>query len=103
MLIRSQDKKQLLNLDNGHISIDFRNRGRVLFCGLSFSNQEDYTCIGEYSTEEKAINVLDMIQKQYARFSCRYGADHSEDAVFQMPQDGYLCWRCVPKGAVKDE
>ena len=43
--------------------------------------------LGEYSAEEKAIKVLDMIAEQYAGYSRRYGGDCSMYAVFEMPQD----------------
>lgn len=71
MLIRSQDKKCIANLDNtARITID-KTKGDV------YQINAGYCPIAEYSTEEKAIKVLDMIQKDYER---RWGA-------FQMPQD----------------
>jgi len=98
MLIRSQNKLQLLNLSNGHLSIDFFNKKRVLFCGLSFAEREDYTCIGEYSTEAKAIKVLDDIQNTYqtrlyydnlfdqSANICR-PYTFTQNMIFQMPKD----------------
>lgn len=71
MLIRSQDKRTLVNLDNvARITIEqISNSDYRIGAG--------YNYIGTYSTEEKAIKVLDMIQQNYER---RW-------EVFQMPQD----------------
>lgn len=100
MLIRSQDKKAIVNINNvDTISII----GNVVFAfnGL----QESRADLGTYSTEEKAIKALDMIQNAYERnqiFSItysdgllskieeRHGFEGSREligVVFKMPQD----------------
>lgn len=84
MIIRSQNKEKTttdLNLHIESIEVGKENIKRV------FIKSEKMGTIGVYSTEEKAIKVLDMIEKQYASYSCRYGSDCSSYAVFQMPQD----------------
>lgn len=59
MLIRSQDKSRLINLDN-------TRELRFWECAQGF-NVTDCVCpIGHYSTKEKAMKVLDMIQEAYA-------------------------------------
>ena len=63
MLIRSQDKETLINLDNS-IVIDIMDIEGVIKVVCSYSC-EDYI-IGHYSTKEKALKVLDMIQEAYA-------------------------------------
>lgn len=88
MLIRSQDKKTLVNLENTNaIRIYEGNTGFTIDAwGVSI----DYE-IGEYSTEEKAIKVLDMIQEEY--LYCERCKERGEEAgnipcyVLQMPQD----------------
>lgn len=107
MLIRSQAKDALSNVDCVD-TICICEEGERLFIS-SFSGPELTECkLGEYSTEEKAIKVLDMIQRKYqdeqymrvayvgltqeARKAARsrYGdmLDDLEKAfVFQMPQD----------------
>ena len=82
MLIRSQDKKDLINLDK----VTRLAAGKVYG-----QNETDWLIeverqlsIGQYSSEAKAIKVLDMIQDAYARFCA--GNTYS-DAVFQMPSD----------------
>jgi hypothetical protein len=45
--------------------------------------------MGNYSSEEKAIKVLDMVQGQYAEINSLYNRRMGIDIyiVFQMPQD----------------
>lgn len=86
MIIRSQDKKKTttdLNLHIESIEVGKENIKRV------FIKSEKMGTIGVYSTEEKAIKVLDMI--------CNFYAEHLEElkfdeapfvrAFFSMPQD----------------
>ena len=87
MFIRSQDKKILTETHD--VEIDSANQiwGSGMF-------------IGEYSTEEKAIRVMDMIQKQIASRSESYElvrpilkSDRfspywkKREVVFNMPED----------------
>ena len=58
MLIRSQDKSRLINLNN-------TRELRFWECAQGF-NITDCVCpIGHYSTKAKAMKVLDMIQEAY--------------------------------------
>ena len=84
MLIRSQDKKRIatdLNLEILHESWD-SNEWEIVNNAVGV--------IGTYSTEEKAIKVLDMIEDAYCK-SFEEQKDnyqgHRYDLVFQMPQD----------------
>lgn len=85
MLIRSQDKKSLINFDNVAEIYTYRimpkNKTMILpeyetdiicFTGRSAIS------IGRYSSEEKAIKVINMIENQYLDCCCN---------LFQMPQD----------------
>ena len=83
MLIRSQDKKELHNLD------------RISMIRILPTIESEYVVevnsqrvIGVYSTEEKAIKVLDMIQDAYeeANSVCTMSG-FVANTVFQMPQD----------------
>ena len=76
MLIRSKDKKTLVNLDNTNAIRIYE--GDTGFTVDAWGVSIDYE-IGEYSTEEKAIKVLDMIQNNFE--------DYIKNVVFQMPQD----------------
>lgn len=84
MLIKSQKKTLLINMDN--VSIIWANNGNIV---VDYVNGE-HDSIANYSTEEKAIKALDMIQNSYQYCEeCKYtgvGASQPEFA-FQMPQD----------------
>lgn len=114
MLIRSQDKEILANME-GPIAIEILSDGK----GHATMYWKDSYALGAYSSKEKAIKVLDMIQEAYMNFeaskitstglatatctgSCDTpeNVDHGikvlkgyveairESAVFQMPEDG---------------
>ena len=82
MIIRSQNKKSIANLNNiDSICIESNCCG----CEVVGYNGTQESCVklGEYSTEEKAIKVLDMMEN-----TCRNIAFIDEKAVvFAMPQD----------------
>lgn len=95
MLIRSQDKTVMVNMDNAfNIAIRDINGATAIYVGSSSS----CCVIAEYSTKAKAIKVLDMIQEAYSEyqimlnFSVSYLHEFKEKtdgfAIFQMPEDG---------------
>ena len=74
MLIRSQNKELLVNFNvSAGIEIEERNTKTVV---TSYITGCSYL-LGEYSTKEKAIKVLDMIQEAYVNGHIDY----------QMPED----------------
>ena len=60
MLIRSQNKRILINMNNVS-SLEVSDNELRIFA----DNGEAIYDIGEYSTKAKAIKVLDMIQEAY--------------------------------------
>lgn len=95
MWIRSQTKNALVNINFMRV-IDDGNF--CLICGAT-TDGCDYE-LGIYSTEEKALKVMDMIQKQIAFCSESYEivrpvlkSDNFEpyrkkrEVVFNMPED----------------
>ena len=91
MLIRSQNKRTLININNV-TSVSIISSGIVnAYYNHSVDGDYAYDKIGEYSTEEKAIKVLDMISEKY--LICPYAEEnripHSAPfpKVFQMPQE----------------
>ena len=67
MIIRSQDKTKIFNFE----------QIRKIDCDNGMIVVDSISLLGEYSTEEKAIKVLDMIcEKAFVKAN-----------VFQMPQD----------------
>lgn len=63
MLIRSQDKEILANME-GPITIEILGDGK----GHSIMYWKDGYALGTYSSKEKAIKVLDMIQEAYMEY-----------------------------------
>lgn len=95
MLIRSQNKEMLINANNIRIISD--SRSYDIICDFY---DGDYYYLGEYSTKEKAMKVMDMIQKRIAFCSESYEivrpvleSDPFEpywkkrEVVFQIPKD----------------
>ena len=90
MIIRSQDKYSIM--DDMNISICKERPATV----GDYKGENIYTksgvFLGHYSTEEKAIKVLDMICEEYkkpdmwAEYSCNEMIIHNK-TIFQMPQD----------------
>nr|DAU86179.1 MAG TPA: hypothetical protein [Caudoviricetes sp.] len=65
MLIRSQDKTAIINVDNAfNIAVRDINGTIVIHIG----NSSSCCIIAEYSTKAKAMKVLDMFQESYANF-----------------------------------
>lgn len=96
MLIRSQDKKVLCQLSNIEIVERYKRTkdGEKVTTGYAvyiFGERDTEIFMAEYSTEKKAIKVLDMIQDFYSNFKfCEiWGIDVTEfyNPIFEMPQD----------------
>ena len=75
MLIRSQNKAILLNFSNLTVAYIVKNDGGFVI--LSLENENRYR-LGKYSSEAKAMKVLNMIQEAYVNGHIDY----------QMPADG---------------
>lgn len=80
MLIRSQDKTIIVNIDNAFsIAIRDINGAASIYVG----SQGGCCIIAEYSTREKAMKVLDMIQEAY----CKFMSWDGKESAFCMPED----------------
>lgn len=65
MLIRSQDKRMIVNFENICTVSAFPEKDSE---DIYVEDGTGSLMVGRYSTKEKAIKVLDMIQKAYADF-----------------------------------
>ena len=91
MLIRSQDKRKLLELNNITIEVN----KYVIYGENKHSAYYNVECprgvLGKYTTEEKALKVLDMIEEEYNApiyiNKNRYQYEKYEHPVFHMPED----------------
>ena len=95
MIIRSQDKYSIINFDNiDRVRLsEYRERGEIKAhyqTDIYYLTKNEAGLLGTYSTEEKAIKVLDMIcaEYQYAE-ECKHTGVGSAppEFVFQMPSD----------------
>ena len=65
MLIRSQDKRMIVNFDNICTVSAFPEKDSE---DIYVEDGTGSLMVGRYSTKEKAMKVLDMIQEAYANF-----------------------------------
>ncbi len=66
MFIRSQNRDVLVNVND--ICFNKLNiHSEIIYQFRCYGYGDDYYILGEYSTEEKAMRVMDMIQKQIVR------------------------------------
>lgn len=77
MWVRSQNKEVLVNVND----VCFYKMKKDSYQFRCYGYGDDYYILGEYSTEEKALKVLDQIQYNVELF------EHETTMVFQMPQD----------------
>ena len=82
MWIRSQDKEALTNGD----IIYYCDKFRMIRCGKVGISDDYDLVLAVYSTKEKALKVLDMIQR-LIKEQIRLHIDWQIGVVFQMPQD----------------
>ena len=97
MLIRSQNKKDLVSLDDIGIIPSRKISGAY---DIEIYKHDEHCVIGRYSTEAKAIKVLDKIQDDYnyCEFIKIAGQGVRQlDFTFQMPSDEEV------KGGGEDE
>ncbi|MCI7165585.1 MAG: hypothetical protein MR967_01385 [Holdemanella sp.] len=74
MWVRSQNKEVLVNVND----VCFFKIKKDSYQFRCYGYGDDYYILGEYSTEEKALTVLDMIEKV---------SMYSGNTLFQMPKD----------------
>lgn len=77
MLIRSQDKERLMDYIRASVGIDHEvSEDKNIWISIVYS-ENACGLLGKYSSEEKALKVLDMIQEAYVNGHIDY----------QMPDD----------------
>lgn len=94
MLIRTQDKRNLVDLQNIIISI---NKYPIYYpdkqgAPYYFNIETRNFVLGKYSYEEKALKVLDMIEAKYLEpgyINCVADNEYAkyDRKVFHMPED----------------
>lgn len=95
--IRSQDREHIVNADDIYYSSEYVETGNYILY-----QRGSYTyLLGEYSTKEKALRVIDLIHERIetinhevymAAQASPFGRFLIQDyKVFQMPQDDEVC------------
>lgn len=86
MLIRSQDKRMIVNFDNICTVSAFPEKDSE---DIYVEDGTGSLMVGRYSTKAKAMKVLDMIQKAYCKFMSVKNDDawSGKESVFYMPED----------------
>lgn len=86
MLIRSQDKRMIVNFDNICTVSAFPEKDSE---DIYVEDGTGSLMVGRYSTKEKAIKVLDMIQDAYCKFMSVKNDDAwgGKESAFYMPED----------------
>lgn len=84
MLIRTQDKTELINMNNVE-KIMIINDSRIV---VQIVNCERWTTIGEYP-KGKALKVMDMIQRAYCDCMRFYSQDGLLERVTDIPNKVY--------------
>jgi len=91
MLIRSQDKEIIINLDR-ITAIAKSKDNNIIVTESPMARLNEMLSIGKYSTKEKALKVLDMIDEFHYQFinSQNPKSTTVTYTVFQMPQENQV-------------
>ena len=86
MLIRSQDKRMIVNFDNICTVSAFPEKDSE---DIYVEDGTGSLMVGRYSTKAKAMKVLDMIQAAYCKFMSVKNDDawNGKESVFYIPVD----------------
>ena len=86
MLIRSQDKRMIVNFDNICTISAFPEKDSE---DIYVEDSTGSLMVERYSTKEKSMKVLDMIQEVYCDFTSERNSVMwcGKESVFQMPAD----------------
>lgn len=81
MLIRSQDKERLMDYIRASVGIDHEvSEDKNIWISIVYS-ENACGLLGKYSSEEKALKVLDMIQEAYVNGHIDYRMPEDSEVV----------------------
>ena len=86
MLIRSQNKRMIVNFDNICTVSAFPEKDSE---DIYVEDGTGSLMVGRYSAKSKAVKILDMIQEAYERYECEkvFKTGLTLFETFQMPED----------------
>ena len=90
MWIRSQNKEVLINANDICI-YEVNNDSKIVYQFGCYGYGHDCYILGEYSTKEKALKVMDMIEEEIIKCEAMITVDsvsfYDRKVVFQLPSD----------------
>lgn len=87
MFIRSQDGKALTNVNLvTDIVADNMVNGQYAIKAYYLTTNSDSMTLSLYSNEEKALKVLDMIEKEYLKYATIENDCYGVQGIFNMPK-----------------
>lgn len=86
MYIRTQDREKLIPINN--LTIALESEQRMIYS----NNNNNYYILGFYKTKDRAIEILDDIQKTLqCCFSCNVSSSSKipnyKDGIYVMPEE----------------
>ena len=83
MLIRSQDRTKFVDIAGKTISIDRANA-----IGITYANSN--VLLGKYTSKEKAMKVLDMVQESYINGHIDYQMPEDSEVIENWCESEYI-------------
>ena len=85
MLIRTQDKKTIINLDRVELIEICKNSNQKFFIQAEFNDGQ--IMLGEYTSETQANYILDAIESEYLKVTAGRNGLNQTPVVYHMPED----------------
>ncbi len=91
MRIISQDGMIDLPYEQAIINVDYRNKNKIVACGVGCDGENSVFHIADYSTEAKARKAMEILRNVY--YDSEYTRTYNVGVLtthFQFPQDDEL-------------
>ena len=85
MLIRTQDKKTIINLDRVELIEICKNSNQKFIIKAEFNDGS--IMLGAYTSETQANYILDAIESEYLKVTAGRNGLNQTPVVYHMPED----------------
>lgn len=85
MLIRTQDKKTIVNLNNIDLIEIYKDHREKFVIQAEFNDGQ--IMLGEYTSETQANYILDAIESEYLKVTAGRNGLNQTPVVYHMPED----------------
>ena len=83
--IRSQDREMLQIVETIYLDGE---KGKKIYSGKSIDGYKIGFCLGKYKSKERALEVLDEIQKNIrSKYTISLKPERAFDGVYEMPEE----------------